>query len=305
MSYRLFLIFILSVITPMCLAEALPAKQSFSKQSFSNNYIDGMVRGDAAHFSSAFADNIKIMPEYDKTYIGGQNAARYFAAIFKQYDIHALERSTVEVLTIGKRSVEIGTFQLRFTPKGKKQTISLPGTYLETWDTSSAEAKLVTMAWNYDSHQDGMHNIFRAETPAGVHYAFEPTAPIDSPISYEVAANHNFVTTLMLRKHPEILAIRFADDGWFAPHGLPLQKGKAAMTKHLIDYAKNWPAFDYVDVNAHEIYAHGDYTIEHISYNLRWRKLDASGIAIGKSIRIAKRNAEGILQMYRSIPMHD
>jgi hypothetical protein len=34
-------------------------------------------------------------------------------------------------------------------------------------------------------------------------------------------------------------------------------------------------------------------------------ELDASGIAIGKSIRIAKRNANGTLQMYRSIPMHD
>jgi hypothetical protein len=290
-----------------CLISALSqANTSTSQKEFAKRYIEGMVTNNSALFVDQFSESIKIMPEYDKSYLGLENATSYFASIFERYEVRALERSTVDVINIGERSIEIGNFDMRFSQKGDDQIVVVPGTYFEVWDTSSKKnPKLLTMAWNYNEHADGIENRYRAHAEGGIHYAFLPTAPIDSPISFEVASQHDFVTTLMLRKQPETLAVRFAKDGWYAAHNMPIQKSKKAMTEHLIEYAKNWPAFDFVDVNAHEIYAHEDYTLEHISYNLRWRTKEHTGIAIGKGIRIAKINSQGVLQVYRSIAMHD
>lgn len=274
-------------------------------KEFSDLYTQGMIGANSSQFIDSFSDEVMILPEYDKAYLGLNNAKEYFNSIFKSYEIAHHKRKLIEIIPLGDRSVAIGTFEISFSEKNSNNSVSLPGTFFEVWDTSAKTPKLLTLAWNYDKHIEGIENSFRGKTRLGVHYFMQPVAPIKDFISLEVAAMHSFTSTLMLRKQPEALALKYAEDAWYAPHNKEMVMGSSAIKDFLVDYSSNWPAFDYIDVNSHTIYSHNEFVLEHISYNLRWRTSDNSGIGKGKGIRISKRNKKGQLEVYRSIAMHD
>lgn len=292
-----FLVLALSLLSSLCWAES-----SISKR-FSKEFINGMEAGNSSPFAHFLSSEVKILPEYDMSYIGISSAEQYFASIFDIYDIQSLKRESIETIELGDKRLEIGSFALRYERKASDKAYEETGNYFEIWDARSD--KLLTMSWNYDSAGDDKYDRFRAQANSGIRYIFQPLAPINDPISFEVASQYQLVSTLMHRRQPETMAIRFADDAWFAHHDMPLKKGKQALTEQLIEYAKNWNTFDYLDVHPHEIHVHGDYVLEHMSYNLRWRAGQHSGVVTGKGIRLSKRNADGILQVYRSIAMHD
>jgi ketosteroid isomerase-like protein len=294
---RLLLVLIFSFLSSLCLAES-----SISRQ-FTKEFIKGMESGNSAPFVSFLSGDVKVLPEYDMSYIGTASAEQYFASIFALYDIQELKRSGIETIELGDKRLEIGSFALRYEHKASDKAYAETGNYFEIWDTRNN--KLLTMSWNYDSAGESQWDRFRAQASRGIRYAFLPLAPIDDPVSFEVASQYQLVTTLMHRRQPETMAVRFAEDAWFAHHDRPLKKGKQQLTEQLIEYAKNWNSFDYIDVHPHDIYVHDEYVLEHMSYNLRWRAGHHSGIVTGKGIRLSKRNAEGVLQVYRSIAMHD
>ncbi len=277
-----------------------------TQEEFAKRYVIAMKEGKAESLTHLFSERIKIMPEYDKTFIGLESARGYFASIFKRYRVTNYFRNTMEVTNFGERRLVIGSFKLTIRNLKNDRGTAVTGTYFDIWDTSTNDHRLLTLAWNFDEKVDGIENAFRANHPAGIHYAFTPTVPTGDKVSAEVMAARTYGAKLMLRRQPSLLVNAYHPDAWYSPHDQPIVKGKSAIKEFNIEYAKNWPSFDYVDTNPHELYENGNFVLEHMSYNLRWRTPeDYSGISIGKGIRLWKRDSTGVLKSFRQIAMHD
>ncbi len=57
-----------------------------------------------------FADDLRLMPELQKTVMTKANALAYHRAFIGRFDIDAYTREEIEVLDLGKRVVEFGLF---------------------------------------------------------------------------------------------------------------------------------------------------------------------------------------------------
>ena len=289
----------------------IASEQASSQQAFNERFTEGMLTGDSSVFLGSFSQEVKVMPEYDKSFLGKNNAKIYYDALFDQIQISRYERSQMEVLDIGQRRIEIGTFQMTIEhgTKGKSAAegpVSIPGTYFEVWDTSSKnDHKLLSQAWNYDEKVERENTLLRTSIAGGVRYAHEPIVPIKTAISYELAAKRALSVRLMQQRNTDAMAFGMADDAMYSTHETPPLIGKQAIKDYWRIYAEGWPSFDYLDTNNHQLYVHKDYVLTHNSYNMRWSTRDYSGISTGKGIALFKRNANGILQGYRTIAMHD
>ncbi len=276
-----------------------------SIREFSTSYSAGLIKGQLDEFSEFFSPDVKIMPEYDKAFLGQENAKSYYTSIFERFEILDYRRETLELTSFGERALEIGTFDITVRERETSAEVSVPGIYFDVWETASGTSKLLTLAWNFDERIEGLKSGMGSHSGRCVHFVFQPTLPVNDALSAEIAAGQSLGVTLMMRKQPEALSLQYAKDAWYSPHDSPIQTGNQEIKSFLIEYAKNWPAFDYIDVNTHAVYSFGEYVLQHTSYNLRWRTSEQSGISTGKGIRLSKRNAKGRLEAYRSIAMHD
>ncbi len=274
-------------------------------EKFSNNFSRGLEDGNSALFLKTLSKDIKVLPEYDKSFLGLPKADKYFKSLADNFDIQRYRRRVLDVTRVGQRAVAIGTFELSIKQRKDTDYTSLQGTWLDVWDHSSASPIVITLAWNYDKHVPGIETFFRSHSTGGVHFAFQPTAALDGVASRELATFRLLNKALMQLRDPHSLAMQYASDAWNAPHNLPLVVGRKAIEDFFANYVAEWPTFEYLDTNSHDIYVYEKYVLAHNSYNLRWRSGDHSGIAMGKGVSLYRWNEDGALQKIRSISMHD
>src|SRR5271170_3337343 len=96
-----------------------------------------------------YGDDLRFMPEFQKTIMGKKNASLYLQAFARHFDVRNYERHETEVIDLGERVVEIGFFIANLSPK-TKQPITVRGKYLDLWKKDNGKLWLITQAWNYD-----------------------------------------------------------------------------------------------------------------------------------------------------------
>jgi ketosteroid isomerase-like protein len=264
-------------------------------------FLDGKPEALVEHL----ADDVRVMPAYQKTILGKRDASVYYRAFLDRFAVVAHTREPIEMVDLGSRVMEIGRFTISLAVKGQTESHTLAGKYMDIW-TKSADGKLKldTAAWNHDQLPKIADQLRFAEVPA-VHMALQPRVIVKAGISLEIAALQKLQESVISQHDGKTWALFNADDAIrLANHG-QVVSGRKALDEYTVAHAKALPVFEKLELRTDRIDDLGQYVIEYGSGVVVWRVDEYSGVNLGKNIHVWRRNADGALQVWRAISMYD
>lgn len=272
---------------------------------FNSSYIKSMMDKKAQIVQDYYAENIRLMPEYQKTIIGKNNALSYHNAFTARFDILKYNIDKIEILDLGTQVVELGMFNISMKLKSTGKEYELKGKYQNFWaKQENSKLSLITMTWNY-SHQVEFAEQLRFDQVKIVNIAFEPHIPINNSISFELAAL-NRLSELTITQHDDKIWSQFyTDDAKLIYSNHPIYEGKKAVSEFLKDHVTHLPVFEKLDIRNDKIDNLGEYVVEYASHIAIIRNGDWSGVNTGKNVTIWRREKNCSLKIFRGMAMYD
>jgi ketosteroid isomerase-like protein len=110
-------------------------------KNFREAYVRSMLERKPEMFLAYYAEDIRLMPEYQKTVRCKNHALSYQKAFAGRFEVKDYTREVIETLDLGSRVVELGTFKMKMKTKSNGKEKELEGKYQNIWE-KSANAKL-------------------------------------------------------------------------------------------------------------------------------------------------------------------
>jgi ketosteroid isomerase-like protein len=307
---RLTFALIISIAFNLAILHAQPATTPDEKtvaflKRFRSDFIKTMLDKNRSNIQGYYAGNMRLMPEFQKTIIGKGHALKYFEAFANRFDVREYNRDEIEILDLGSQVVEHGMFSMNMVLKSTNKEHELKGKYQDIWEKQpDGKLLLITQGWNYN-HQVPFSEALRfAEVPS-VNIALEPHLPVNSNISFELAALCRLMESAISQHDNKIWAQFYTDDGMFIYSFNPIYKGRKALDAFLEKHVNEMPIFEKLDIRNDRIDNLGVFVIEYASHVAIWRNGASSGVNTGKDVRIWRREKEGSLKILRSMAMYD
>jgi ketosteroid isomerase-like protein len=251
-----------------------------------------------------YSNDIRLMPEFQKTIIGKENISIYEKEFLNRFDVVDYTRIENEIIDLGTRVIEIGSFTEKLRQTETKQLQDVRGKYIDVWIRENDDLTLNTQAWNYD-HPLTEEDQLKFDNVPFTNVALQSHLPINNSVSFELAALNRLMEKT-ISEHDEKIWLQFyADDGSFLYSRTPAVKGKSALSTFLSQHVKAMPIFEKLDVRNDRIDDLGNYVIEYASHIAIIRNGDFSGVFTGKDLAIWRREPNGSLKIFRHIGMYD
>ena len=274
-------------------------------KKFSSDYIKSMLDKKPEMILDYYADNIRLMPEFQKTVMKKSNALLYHKAFLSRFDILEYSRAEIEILDLGPQVVELGMFTMKMKLKSTGKEHELKGKYQNIWKRlENDKLTLITEAWNYNHATDITEHLKFEEVPA-VQMAYQAHVPVNNNISFELAALCRLLEATITQHDARIWSQFYSDDATIAFSYNPIYQGRKAVDEFLEKHVSHMPVFEKLDIRNDHIDNLGDYVIEYASHVANWRNGESSGVNTGKNIRIWRRGTDGSLKIFRHIGMYD
>lgn len=274
-------------------------------KKFRSEYVASLIQKKPALTQSYYSENIRLMPEFQKTIMGKNNALAYFKAFSERFDVYEFSREEKEILDLGSIVTELGMFRMKIRLKTTGKDHEVAGKYLDIWEKSNDnKLALMTEAWNYN-HQLEIEGQLRFDEVSEVDVALQAHVPINSNISFELAGLNRLMEAAVSQHDAKIWSQFYADDGIFLYSRNRIYEGKTALSKFLDSHAKDLPVFEKLDIRNDRIDDLGSYVIEYASHIANWRSGEYSGVNTGKDLRIWRREKDCSLKIFRHIGMYD
>lgn len=274
-------------------------------KKFRSNYIICMLDKKPEIIQGYYAENIRLMPEFQKTIMGKSNALLYHKAFSTRFDIQEYSREEIEMLDLGSRVVEIGMFTMKMKLKSTGKEHELKGKYQNIWkELENGKLALITEAWNYN-HQLEIEEQLRFEEVPEVDVALQAHLPINSNISFELEALNRLMEATVTQHDAKIWSQFYTEDGMFLYSRHPIYEGRKALDEFLENHVKELPVFEKLDIRNDQIDNLEDYVIEYASHIANWRGSEYSDVGLGKDLRIWRREKDRSLKIFRHIGMYD
>lgn len=272
---------------------------------FRSDYNKNMLNNKLELITDYFADEIRLMPAYQKTILGKGNALSYYKAFSARFDIKAYERAAIETLDLGTRVVETGIFTIKLKLKSTGKEYDLMGNYMDIWKKlENTKLSLIAEAWNHNGRTEIDEQFRFVDVPA-VQTAFQAHVPVNTHISFELAALNKLMEVCISQSDHKVWSQFYTDDVILLANLSPIHQGRIAVEKYLEQHVREMPVFEKLDIRNDEIDHLGAYVIEYASHIANWRSGESSGINTGKNIRIWQRQPDGSLKMFRQIGSYD
>lgn len=289
-----------------CQQNLQPDEKAISHlKKFTAAYEAGLIDNKPELTQEYYAEDIRLMPEFQKTVIGATNALLYYKAFTNKFDVLEINREEKEILDLGSIITEIGMFRMKIRLKSTAKDYEINGKYFDIWERSKAgKLAIITNAWNYSHYMEIEDQLRFNEVPI-VDVALQAHVPVNSNISFELAALNRLMENIVSQHDAKIWSQFYTDDGMFLYSRNPVYEGKDVLNKFLEAHAKELPVFEKLDIRNDRIDNRGDYVVEYASHIANWRNGESSGINTGKDLRIWRREKDGSLKIFRHIGMYD
>jgi len=275
-------------------------------KKFRSDYSKMLMDDRPELLQSYYTDTVRLMPPFQITIIGKDKASLYQKGFLTRFTVHDITRNEIEILDLGAQIMETGTFTMRLTIKSRGKEQLLKGKYLNLWqETKNGELLLLTEAWNYDEYYGEIHDLLRFDEVPGVHTAFRPNVPVNSNISFELAALNRLLDVTVTQHDWKTWSLYYSDDAMLMASYYPICKGKKAVDEYIHTHVKELPIFEGLDIRNDRIDNLGVYVIEYASHIASWKNEGNTGVGTGKNIRIWRRGEDHTLRLFRSISMYD
>ncbi len=272
---------------------------------FKADYARSMRDKKPELLAAYYAEDVRLMPEFQRTVLGKDNALAYHGAFSARFDVQQFDQNAVETLDLGTRVVELGTFTLKMTRQSTGQAHTLQGKYQHLWQKqANGRLSLLTQAWNYSHPVTIGEDLKFAGIPA-VQVAYQAHVPVNSNISFELAALNRLMEEAFTQHDAKLAAQFFTDDGAFIYSSNPMYRGRQALDAFFEGHMRQLPVFEKLDCRTDRIDALEGYVIEYASHIAIVKDGDYSGVNTGKNLRIWRREKDGSLKMFRQIAMYD
>ncbi len=274
-----------------------------SIREFNKKYIKMYIDMDFSHVKQHYNDSIRVMPEFQKTVLFKENIEKYYQSFFSRFKIKDYSRDIHEILDLGSRIMEIGTFDISLSDS--IETYELKGKYVNIWKTNSdGEPELFTEAWNYD-HVVEFAEKLKFENVPSIRMALEPHITITDNVSFELAGLNALMERTITEKDGRLWAKFYDDDGKSLHSFIPTVIGREKLDKYYLEHATELPVFEKLDIRTDRIDELQGYVVEYATAIANWRMNEHSGVSTSKNIRLWKRQPNGSLKIYRLIAMYD
>jgi ketosteroid isomerase-like protein len=251
------------------------------------------------------SENIRLMPEFQKTILGKANALAYYKAFSSRFIVTDYRRNEMEILDLGTRVIEIGNFIEKIKLKNGDKEFNIEGKYLSLWERlENGNLTLITEAWNYN-HQLDIEPLLKFEEIKGVDIALQSHLPIDSPVRFELAALNELMEATVSQHDSKLWKQFYTDDGMFLYSRNPIYQGRKSIDKFLEEHTKDLPIFEKLDIRNDRIDELSNFVIEYASHIAVIRNGEFSGVFTGKDLAIWRRGSQGSLKIFRHIAMYD
>lgn len=273
-------------------------------RSFRTEYCLSLTAKKTENLAQFLSENIRLMPEVQKTIIGTNNAIRYWSDFTKRFDIEACTRTETEILDLGGQIFETGRSSLKLKLKRTGKLYELNGKYIDLWEKTNDRLHLITSAWNYN-HATDLNNELRFEEVTVVNVALAPHLPVKDPVSFELAALNRLMETTIMQHDAAIWKQFYSDDASFLYSGTASLQGRNALDAFMDQHVKQLPVFEKLDIRNDRINSFGHFVIEYASHIAIVRNGEWSGVFTGKDLAIWRREKNGSLKIFRHIAMYD
>lgn len=274
-------------------------------KKFRTDYVKSILDEKSETIISFCAEGIRLMPEFQKTMIGKNNALTYYKAFFNRFEILEYRRTEIEILDLGYQVAELGTFSMKMKLKSTGQNLDLNGKYQNFWKkVENDKLILITEAWNYDHRVEIPDQLKFQEIPQ-VNIAMESHLPINNNITFELAALNRLLEMAIVQYDAKLWSQFYSDDIKYVYSNNPIISGRKSMDEFLEEHVKQLPVFEKLDIRNDQIDDLGNYIIEYASHIAIIRHGDYSGVHTGKDIRIWRREKDCSLKTFRAIAMYD
>ena len=272
---------------------------------FRSDYIQSILENKPELIIEHYAENIRLMPEFQKTIFNENNALAYFKAFAKRFEIQEYNREKIEILDLGSRVAELGLFTMKGKIISSNKVFELQGKYEQFWEKGDGDKlSLITEAWNYN-HSVDISELLKFEEVPAVNVALQAHVPINDPISFELAALNKLMEEAIIKHDSKLWAQFYSDDGMFIYSYNPIYEGRKALDDFLEKHTDEMPIFEKLDIRNDQIDDLGDFVIEYASHTAIFKSGDYSGINTGKDLRIWRREGNGHLKIFRAMAMYD
>lgn len=253
-----------------------------------------------------YANSIRLMPAFQKTIIGRQNAIAYLTAFQNRFTVLEISRNEIEILDLGDQVMETGTFTLRMTQESNTKEYRVQGKYLDLWkESKDGSLLLITDAWNYDSYYADLHENLRFDEIMSIHAATLPNVHVNSSIRFELAALNRLLDVTVTQHDGDTWSLYYTNDSMLLTSYFPVLKGKRAIDEYLQRHVKELPVFEELDIRNDRVDNLGMFVVEYASHIASWKNGSSSGVSMGKNIRVWRREADHSLKIFRAIGMYD
>ncbi len=308
-STKLVCHLILFSVLPISNTHAQPTIKASDKTAtylskFRADYAKSIL-GKTELLENYLSENIRLMPEFQKTILGKVNALGYYKAFSSRFIVTDYRRNEMEILDLGTRVIEIGNFIEKIKLKNGDKEYNIDGKYLSLWERlENGNLTLITEAWNYN-HQLDIEPLLKFEEIKGVDIALQSHLPIDSPVRFELAALNKLMEATVSQHDSKLWKQFYTDDGMFLYSRNPIYQGRKAIDKFLEEHTKDLPIFEKLDIRNDRIDELDNYVIEYASHIAIIRNGEFSGVFTGKDLAIWRRGSQGSLKIFRHIGMYD
>ena len=274
-------------------------------KKFRSDYTKSILDRKPEMILGYYSENIRLMPEFQKTVMGKSNAMTYYKAFSGRFEIQEYSREELEIIDLGSRVVEFGMFSVKLKLKSTGKEHELKGKYENIWEKAAdGKLSLITEAWNYNHQVTIAEHLIFAEVPT-VNIALQAHLPVNSSISFELAAYNRLQEVVITQHDAKMWSQFYTDDHMLFYSNTPIYKGRKEIDAFLEEHVKHLPVFEKLDIRNDHIDALGDYVIEYASHIAIIRNGDWSGVSTGKNTRIWRREKDGSLKIFRGVGMYD
>ncbi|WP_299212531.1 nuclear transport factor 2 family protein [uncultured Aquimarina sp.] len=302
----LLLIFIFTSIQNIIAQTESIAKESIEVylNKFIADYTKGMRGANPKLFEEYYDEDIRLMPAFQKTLLGKENASIYHKAFFDRFDILEYKRENLETLDLGSQLSVLGTFTMKVRLKNTEKIEELNGKYIDIWKKENSKLSLISQIWNYNHHTDLTEQLKFDNIPGTV-LAYQGHLPVDNDIRFELAALNQFMEEFISHGDYKIWSQLYANDVLAMFSYKPIYRDKKSLDKFLKAHVAELPIFEKLDIRNNHIDDLGTYIVNYASHIANWRNDQYSGISTGKGIKIWRREPNGSLKIVRQIATYD
>ena len=232
-------------------------------ENLSQKLTEYMVNKDLEQLSHSYSDDISLVIDLQMKISNIQQARTYYRALFTQYDFISIESSTYEVIALGKRVLETGTYKISFKSNQRGGKHNEVGKYLRIWRKNKKGHMSIAIEYRNNSRKPSNNRILLSGNGKMSSSHQKHQRKIDQAINQQQLKMVKIIKDRIVDHNGRFSM--YTHDGIFLRYEQKMVVGSAALKSHFSIYdGIQSVIFKQLDIGARR----NDYLIEHGFYSL-------------------------------------